>query len=648
MATVGCAGEGPEPGNGEPFVPPPTDRDDPRAWCMVAAARLAHDQPEAALDAARRAMSITPEADWSHRLASLALERLGRHDEAVAAAEDAVQLAPGSWAARLRLASALRRIPACWRDAWSEAGLASRFAPDRPGPHLLLGDLCLLRGDHEQAIRCYRRALRRDGGHAEAAAARVNLGLARLRWEPPAAWHDPAWPVGPGDTARIRDALVAWSRRVRLVLGLAVAGLTLLTVAAGAHDWIRPLGALPLIPVAALTVRHARRVRAWPYLPAMFDRDPWLGLTVWVTVAVVLAYAAAIVAGGPAGGIDGALWAAAVGLALFSGAAMAAVRALVQIWRGRPLAALAEFAAAGPHPVARRAAAVSLWLVAGRLWCLAAAPLLAVHLTGDPRAGLAALLVPIAFGYARLCAAGYGRAVAAGDRALLVALGAVLFAAAALVGASLFPGDGPGPGEPATGVVEAPLGDGAAAGQAAAPEEPGLPGPVTAALWTAAAALAVVPLAYAARVAAARWHGVRGATRADLALGAPYGRPLPEDVMPSPDLDEQVRHAFTLSRGVVLAYVDESGPRALPVDAVAAVTGTGELRIAVADEARRAAERDPRVTVHVTDPASGRLWAEVRGVALADGEEAVLRVTPTQVTVGEYPGHGRERAALRG
>ena len=78
------------------------------------------------------------------------------------------------------------------------------------------------------------------------------------------------------------------------------------------------------------------------------------------------------------------------------------------------------------------------------------------------------------------------------------------------------------------------------------------------------------------------------------------------------------------------------------------MTGAGELRIAVADEARRAAERDPRVTVHVTDPASGRLWAEVRGVALADGEEAVLRVTPTQVTVGEYPGHGRERAALRG
>jgi len=398
--------------------------------------------------------------------------------------------------------------------------------------------------------------------------------------------------------------------------------------------------------VAVLPLRHARRVRAWAYLPAMFDRDPWLGMSVWVTVAVVLAYAVAVAAGGPADGIDGALWAAVVGLALFSGVAMAVLRALVQIWRGRPLAALAEFAAADAHPTARRAAEVSLWLVAGRLWCLAAAPLLAVYVTGDPRAGLAALLVPIAFGYARLCAGGYGRAVAARDRGLLLAFGAVLFAAAALVGASLFTTGG---AAPAGGVVEARLAAGSeAAATVAAPEETALSGPVAAALWSAAAALAVVPLAYAARVAAARWHGDPGATRAALTLVEPRGRPLPEDVMPSPDLDEQVRHAFTLSRGVVLVYVDESGPRALPVDAVAAVTDTGEIRLTVADEARRAAERDPRVTVHVTDPAGGRLWAEVRGVALADGEEAVLRVTPTQVTVGEYPGRHQERAAIRG
>jgi len=36
------------------------------------------------------------------------------------------------------------------------------------------------------------------------------------------------------------------------------------------------------------------------------------------------------------------------------------------------------------------------------------------------------------------------------------------------------------------------------------------------------------------------------------------------------------------------------------------------------------------------------------GVAFADGEGAVLRVTRTQVTVGEYPGRHQERAAIRG
>ncbi|MEV4186798.1 tetratricopeptide repeat protein, partial [Streptosporangium canum] len=85
----------------------------------MAAACLSRDQPEAALDAARQAVERDPlaesGADWGYRLASLAFERLGRDAEAVAAAEEAVRLAPGSWAARLRLGAALRRVPGRWR-----------------------------------------------------------------------------------------------------------------------------------------------------------------------------------------------------------------------------------------------------------------------------------------------------------------------------------------------------------------------------------------------------------------------------------------------------------------------------------------------------------------------------------------------------
>src|SRR5690606_41286883 len=95
--------------------------------------------------AADEAIKRDERNEWGHRLASLALERLGRDAEAVAAARDAVRLAPGSWAARLRLAAALRRMRRGWRDAWIQAGHAARFAPAPPGPRGLIGDLCLPR-----------------------------------------------------------------------------------------------------------------------------------------------------------------------------------------------------------------------------------------------------------------------------------------------------------------------------------------------------------------------------------------------------------------------------------------------------------------------------------------------------------------------
>ncbi len=130
-------------------MPPPSDRADPRAWCGVAAARLRRDRPEEALEAARQAVDRDPHGEWGHRLASLSLERLGRDSEAVASAQEAVRLAPGSWAARLELAGALRRHPARWREARDEVRRAVRYAPEQAGPHALAGDLALIRGDHD-------------------------------------------------------------------------------------------------------------------------------------------------------------------------------------------------------------------------------------------------------------------------------------------------------------------------------------------------------------------------------------------------------------------------------------------------------------------------------------------------------------------
>ncbi|NUS03862.1 MAG: hypothetical protein HOV97_15015, partial [Nonomuraea sp.] len=68
---------------------------------------------------------------------------------------------------------------------------------------------------------------------------------------------------------------------------------------------------------------------------------------------------------------------------------------------------------------------------------------------------------------------------------------------------------------------------------------------------------------------------------------------------------------------------------------------SGELRLIAEPRAWDAVEADPRVAVLAADPLHGRFWVEVRGVALPDAD--VLRVTPGQVLVGEFPGRHQRR-----
>ncbi|GAA0850329.1 hypothetical protein GCM10009525_74330 [Streptosporangium amethystogenes subsp. fukuiense] len=50
------------------------------------------------------------------------------------------------------------------------------------------------------------------------------------------------------------------------------------------------------------------------------------------------------------------------------------------------------------------------------------------------------------------------------------------------------------------------------------------------------------------------------------------------------------------------------------------------------------------MAVFVADPQGRGLWAEVRGIAIGDTESDLLRITPKQVVVGEYPGRHQGRA----
>ncbi|WP_433241695.1 tetratricopeptide repeat protein [Streptosporangium sp. CA-135522] len=609
-------------------VPSPLDPDDPREWCVAAVTWLSRDQPEAALEAARQAVDRDPGAgsgaDWGYRLASLAFERLGRDAEAVAAAEEAVRLAPGSWAARLRLGAALRRVPGRWRESRAQAARAVRYAPEESDTHVLAGDLALLRGEHRRAESAYRSALRRLDDHP---GARINLGLTFLRWRRPRGHHDPAWPVDPRETGRARRAMEMWSRQIRVLLAASLAAVAAVAFGPGMATEARAGGGAMLAAVLAITLRQAHRIRLWPYVPGMLARDPWLGVSVSITLTTVAAYVAAVatlppqappLAAGPAPGQAGEMWTVLAGLVLLNGAAVIALRVLVEAWRGRPVRALAEFTAVHQDRTARRDIDVALWLVVGRAWSVLAVVAGAALVLDQPGWGLAAMAVPPALVWVRE-RGGLSRClprVLVMDRWLKVALALLAVASLAL-------------------------------GVAAAAAALGLPGMMSRwSLRLGAGALAGLVAVFAARSARAWWRGVPGPWRSSLVMCDSCGPRLPGDVSAPVGLDVRARQAFTHARGVVLAYADATGPRALAVGSVSSVGPGGELRLIAAADAWEAAERDPRVAVFVADPLERRYWAEVQGIAIGDAEAAVLRVTPKRVVVGEYPGRhqGRPRA----
>ncbi|MFG1971852.1 hypothetical protein ACGFJC_21210 [Nonomuraea fuscirosea] len=584
-----------------------------REWCDEALTRLDAGRPESALEAARRAAELDPVAEWPQRLISLAHERLGRDADAVPAAERAVDLAGGSWPARLRLAGALRRVPGRWREAAGHAALARKFAPERAGPQVMLGDLALLRGEHGAAERAYRAALAIDPADPQA---RVNLALALLRFDPPRPHHDPAWPVDPRETGRARRALEVWSRQVRLLVAVAtivIAGAALLL------DWgaqARLCGFAVLVLLVPLTVRQARRVGLWPYAGAMLGRDPWLGASVASAALSALAFAGWLLLGSvhvlPAS-LD-PVWAGLAGISVLGWPALTALRALAEAWRGHPLRALAETERAGKTSreagretsretermaereaervagrVATRNAGVALWLVLGRTWSVLVA-LLAVALAVRPGLAVAAVVLPYPL------VRGYLRARRRGDRWLAAATGLVVLAAGA-----------------------------GAAG--------GLLGSAWA--WRAGmGALAAAAVVFVARALHAWWRGGPGPWRSSLLMCD-----LPMGAEPSVALDSEVRRTFSYARSIVLAYGDAYGPRV--AGAVASVTSSGELRLIAETEAWQAIEDDPRVAVFASDPLQRRFWVEVRGIALADSD--VMRVTPKQVLVGEFPGRHQRR-----
>jgi tetratricopeptide (TPR) repeat protein len=164
------------------------DPENHTAWCLLARCHLGLDQSEQALIAAHRAASLAPDEEWPHRLSSFATSKLGRHDEAVKAAREAVRLEPSFWQTHARLAGAAGQHALGKDEAVRAAEWALALAPNEPQVQLIYGSIAASQGRREVAERAYRKALELDpqssGAHHLLAALQLRrrtglIGLAR-------------------------------------------------------------------------------------------------------------------------------------------------------------------------------------------------------------------------------------------------------------------------------------------------------------------------------------------------------------------------------------------------------------------------------------------------------------------------------------
>ena len=111
-------------------------------------------------------------------MASHALESLGRNEEAVRAAGEAVRLAPLTWQGHARFAATLSASGGDLRLARQAAGYAVQLAPDEPDAHSAMGLVALRQGDHDTAERAFKHVLSLQPEHHSAL---NNLAVVQLR-----------------------------------------------------------------------------------------------------------------------------------------------------------------------------------------------------------------------------------------------------------------------------------------------------------------------------------------------------------------------------------------------------------------------------------------------------------------------------------
>ena len=150
-----------------------TASEDYQLHSLLAQAYLGMGQSQAALRAANDAARLAPDAEWPHRLRSIALRRLGKAREAVAAAGEAVRLAPETPEGRHSLAEAYLQAGRA-DDAYAQAYEARRLSPEDADMYDLLGRCMIRKHMYKDAEAAFRYALQLEPNNASA---HNNLGV---------------------------------------------------------------------------------------------------------------------------------------------------------------------------------------------------------------------------------------------------------------------------------------------------------------------------------------------------------------------------------------------------------------------------------------------------------------------------------------
>lgn len=147
------------------------------AWCVKSLAHIRLQDYAAALDAASTAAALSPEDEWPHQLACVALLNLpGRAQDAIAAARQSVRLGPEEWRSHYLLGFALMDHRRHRDEAVAVSEKVLELAPGEPDAHVLAGDIAILRRKKKKAREHFERALALDPESFEA-----HDGLARMR-----------------------------------------------------------------------------------------------------------------------------------------------------------------------------------------------------------------------------------------------------------------------------------------------------------------------------------------------------------------------------------------------------------------------------------------------------------------------------------